>query len=246
MRSMRKDSARQRGFSLVELLLVIALIAILIGLTLPVLQEVRDDARDVASLSNLRQHGTVLQMYANDSDGYWPYFRSPEPAATDTRFFEQIWLWDHFLVTHGYYGLADEFQVFFNPSFRHPGRQPGRTSYLYASTHLTSSAYWSTDTRSGRDQFRAVRVGDVTYPSDKAVLVEWHPVHSLPTYSRSDLGPPEGQFAFAMSDGSARREPGSALLPAVREGDWHLEEGMMFMGTVGLHTVHGVRGRDIE
>jgi prepilin-type N-terminal cleavage/methylation domain-containing protein/prepilin-type processing-associated H-X9-DG protein len=64
-------SARQ-GFTLIELLVVIAIIAILAAILFPVFAQAREKARMSACLSNVKQLGLGLQMYAQDYDETLP------------------------------------------------------------------------------------------------------------------------------------------------------------------------------
>ena len=64
-----------RAFTLVELLLVIAVIAMLVALLLPALSRASEAGRATACLSNLRQAGVALQLYAQDNDNRLPTMR---------------------------------------------------------------------------------------------------------------------------------------------------------------------------
>src|SRR5947208_11193475 len=66
---------RRRGFTLVELLVVIGIIAVLIGILLPTLGRARESARRTACLSNLRSIGQMLNMYANQNKSFLPLGR---------------------------------------------------------------------------------------------------------------------------------------------------------------------------
>jgi len=62
----------RRAFTLVEVLVVVAIIAVLASILFPVLSRARAKARQTACSSNMRQVGLALAMYADDHDGLLP------------------------------------------------------------------------------------------------------------------------------------------------------------------------------
>ncbi len=64
---------RSKAFTLVELLVVVAIIALLISILLPSLSRARHQARRIVCQNNLHQVGIVWQMYAQVERGAYPY-----------------------------------------------------------------------------------------------------------------------------------------------------------------------------
>lgn len=63
---------KRRGFTLIELLVVVAIIVILIAVLLPSLNNARNQAKAVKCMSNLKQLGTAIFMYAQENNGVMP------------------------------------------------------------------------------------------------------------------------------------------------------------------------------
>lgn len=60
---MKRPRSASRGYSLIELLIVLGIIVLLLAVFLPAVSRVRESSRSTACLANLQQWGQSYQMY---------------------------------------------------------------------------------------------------------------------------------------------------------------------------------------
>lgn len=77
---------RLQKFTLIELLVIISIIAILASMLLPALKKAKEQSKKILCLSNLKQCGTGIVLYASDYDGFAPRCESDRGYAANGRF----------------------------------------------------------------------------------------------------------------------------------------------------------------
>jgi prepilin-type N-terminal cleavage/methylation domain-containing protein len=132
----------RRGFTLVEVLVVIAIIGILIALLIPAVQAARESARRVECANNINQISKSILGYEAAYGGLppmayaWPGKREPLPGNT------MGWVWEHswFSLTSPYLGYDSWASRFnFAASYRDSSNAAARFYALYIKVHACPS-----------------------------------------------------------------------------------------------------------
>ncbi|MFG0253237.1 MAG: type II secretion system protein [Phycisphaerales bacterium JB038] len=180
---MNKPS-RTSGFTLIELLVVIAIIALLIGILLPALGRARQSAQRVESLSNLREHGKFLSLYAQAYRGFLPSRVTKDydlPQNLTDPFHNEPRAWGA-----GNFGARVDNFVIGGAQYSMPLDDPGDQwewlimlyNDLYTST-IFEETYWSPTDKDGQDFLDKAAAA----PEEWVQLQPWTP----PSYAYTQM-----------------------------------------------------------
>lgn len=240
--SLRRTS---QAFTLVELLVSIAIIALLIGITIPALSSAFSAGKRIKSLANLRSAGQTVSLYHNRYETY-PYatYGFPRPQAEHkVAVAFPIWAIDRYwpLTMHEVAPWEDHIETWFSPGVDRQliqdmldGTIQASTgivpSYRYSQSFVGDPSIWSE--RPAQGEARAIRPHEVAFPSEKVLMFDQDRFY-LKEDVREDRPRP-----VLMADGSAAaRDDSDAAKPIENP----LSE---FEAQIFHDTPNGVHGRD--
>ncbi len=245
---------RKRALTLLELLVVVAIVAVLAGILLPVLSAAREHARKATCQSNLKQIGMAFHLYLSDYDQFYPCNGDPN-----------LWMGRNWRVLIQDYlpggrmqslppGYREPIQVKHSdvllcPSDSRAVQTWERTSYAYSAAFfhtpeqvntLASVLADSTCARAGAI-VSALRTlvpqsqseSGVRFPAQKALAAEWLSNHE-PFAGDCGFWSWRGSVNYLFADGHVKFLRRGQIVPAVNG-----------LPDINL-TVDGIGGRDVR
>lgn len=226
----------KRAFTLVELLVVVAIIALLLSILIPSLRKARLIAARLSCAHNLKQISLAVNFYLNENDNFYP--SAQDPVSVDPTY----WLWMgrgwRFLV-EPYIGVKidpNNPSILFCAQDKVSKRNYESTSYAYSMAFYHSPEQID-DMNSPADTYISPRPSipqrnlNVTNPAGKILIGEWLSNHS-PLAKDPGWWTWEGSRNFLFADGHIRYLKAKQIRPANDE----LPDANL--------TIHGIKGTD--
>lgn len=227
------------GLSLIEIIVVIAIVGVLIGIALPALSVARRAQMKATNLANLRSVAQVAAIYAADNADRWMGVHEWDQGGRASfgtegtlAFFTYDFEWTTHAISAGY---ADESILSLRSPYYHDSPRP----YAMSCTMMTDARFWALETRTGMAQYGSPGLHEIPFPTEKTTFFD------SPAWLMQLDGLAKGSmFQAAAADGSAKaahRMRGEE----VPSGDGFYP-GAIHPVSLGnaRHSVGGVRARD--
>lgn len=160
---------KRAGFTLIEMLVVVAIIGILAALLMPSLQKALERARAIRCANNLKQLGLAVFQYANDYEGQLPHSYGEKKNEDGSKVTQPEW--SVVLASHGYVPAAKKGSEWCAELYQCPSapiaEYDPKNTYPFHRTYAANNLVLTSFTDEP-----AMRLGAVPHPSQVAMLVE--------------------------------------------------------------------------
>ncbi len=248
---------KRRGYTIIEALVVVAVAALLISISVLAISGVRGRSNSMKSLANLRSNAQVIATYVSDSKGIYPRFTEIGAFGSTVSgggleiaglsYFDAHKSW-HIALADVYYDARATSEALFPPGYEKAGgpRWPYETGYFYPCSFIARPEFWNLLSRTGPQQFGSTSVQGVVFPANKTLFVQ----HWFAPNDRNANAGVYQQIPSAFCDGSASEVAWSNRLEGYPKGDgyeFQNDGAVHFVDSPSLlHTIDGVRGRDVR
>lgn len=233
-KSQSADRRRPRAFTLIEVLVVLAIVTLLLSILIPSLRLAKVRAFRTGCMHNLKQIDLAVRLYLGDNEHVYPCAEDPQPKGY------WLWMgrgWRAFLMPY-FGGVVDvnNPSVLLCPEDRADPTLYESTSYAYSmafyhSPEQIDAMSDKSDTYTNPRPSIAQRADDVANPSAKIVIGEWSSNH-VPIEQEQGWWNWQGARNFLFADGQVVFLKAGQIHPA-RDG----------LPNPNL-TVNGLQGRD--
>ncbi len=237
---------RPFGFTLIELLVVVAIIALLIGILLPALGKARDSARRTRSLANIKTHGQILAVYANENKNK-TIFGFSQRALNDYTFAvcpgwsngcftmkNDSYAWHWGPLAREYYADQKESDVFAAPNDHETADSiDEKIADGQINNWVIDISYWMSPTlfynpfrfyerdsgsadNADRTMLKRNDLDDVQYPSQKVTFFE---KQDFGTSAKLLFAHPDASVALMLGDGSGTFSKNNGITQKVLQDD---------------------------
>ncbi len=168
----RRFKCRFREFTLVELLVVIAVIAILAGMLLPALNSARAKAHAISCVSNMKQIGVAAIGYVQDNDDYWCPAAADGPTYPNSSWNDDINYENNWLVLLWPSLKSGTFPTD-NAPLKSPAICPGGEKdifYFQKKSRPITNLAWNGRVGYARSAYKPLRLSRNKYPTKTATL----------------------------------------------------------------------------
>jgi prepilin-type N-terminal cleavage/methylation domain-containing protein/prepilin-type processing-associated H-X9-DG protein len=188
----------KRRFTLIELLIVIAIIAILASMLLPALNKARDSAGKISCLNILNQIGKAFLLYADDYDGHLPN------TANDFRY------WDS--LNGGipeYLGLENQLMNEYD-KIACPSIRTDQCNYDIGIANVPPYVI----SYGANSVLKYLKPSNITKPSTRAIVMDWS---GRVLWGSGSLDPANAQYKYAVYN---RHSDGANMIFADNHAEW--------------------------